>query len=136
MSPRLVPLILASPLFLQNLDSSAMATALPAIAASLQVPPLHLNLAITSYLVSLAVFLPLHFLVLGEALAGARRERPVDEAGIIPRHVGAIFNEGQAVPLELGRVQSFHSPRQPRPQAQWQAPQAREELGGKGHDSI
>jgi len=56
---RLVPLIVASPLFLQNLDSSAMATALPSIAESLQVPALHLNLAITSYLVSLAVFLPL-----------------------------------------------------------------------------
>jgi len=56
---RLVPFIVASPLFLQNLDSSAIATALPTIAASLQVPPLHLNLAITSYLLSLAVFLPL-----------------------------------------------------------------------------
>lgn len=56
---RLVPIIVASPLFLQNLDSSAMATALPEIARSLQVPALHLNLAITSYLLSLAVFLPI-----------------------------------------------------------------------------
>lgn len=55
---RLVPVIVASPLFLQNIDSSAMATALPEIARSLQVPTLHLNLAITSYLLSLAVFLP------------------------------------------------------------------------------
>ncbi len=56
---RLVPLIVASPLFLQNLDTSVMATALPSIAESLQVPPLHLNLAITSYLLSLAVFIPI-----------------------------------------------------------------------------
>lgn len=56
---RLIPAIVASPLFLQNLDSSVMATALPSIAASLAVPPLHLNLAITAYLLSLAVFLPL-----------------------------------------------------------------------------
>ncbi|MEP6972330.1 MAG: MFS transporter [Betaproteobacteria bacterium] len=56
---RLIPIIVASPLFLQNLDSSAMATALPNIARSLQVPALHLNLAITSYLLSLAVFLPI-----------------------------------------------------------------------------
>jgi EmrB/QacA subfamily drug resistance transporter len=55
---RLIPVIVASPLFLQNLDSSALATALPNIAHSLQVPALHLNLAITSYLLSLAVFLP------------------------------------------------------------------------------
>lgn len=56
---RLIPVIVASPLFLQNLDSSALATALPSIAHSLQVPALHLNLAITSYLLSLAVFLPI-----------------------------------------------------------------------------
>ncbi|MFC5496850.1 MFS transporter [Caenimonas terrae] len=56
---RLLPLVVACPLFLQNVDTSAIATALPAIAQSLQVQPLHLNLAITSYLLSLAVFLPL-----------------------------------------------------------------------------
>ena len=55
---RLIPAIVASPLFLQNLDSSVMVTALPSIATSLAVPPLHLNLAITAYLLSLAVFLP------------------------------------------------------------------------------
>ncbi len=56
---RIVPLVVACPLFLQNLDTSVMATALPSIAHSLNVPVLHLNLAITSYLLSLAVFLPL-----------------------------------------------------------------------------
>lgn len=55
---RIVPVIVASPLFLQNLDASVMATALPSIAHSLNVLPLQLNLAITSYLLSLAVFLP------------------------------------------------------------------------------
>ena len=55
---RLIPLIVAAPLFLQNLDTSIMATALPSIARSLDVEALHLNLAITSYLLSLAVFLP------------------------------------------------------------------------------
>jgi EmrB/QacA subfamily drug resistance transporter len=55
---RLVPLIVAAPMFLQNLDTSVMATALPAIAQSLQTDVLHLNLAITSYLVSLVLFLP------------------------------------------------------------------------------
>jgi EmrB/QacA subfamily drug resistance transporter len=55
---RLIPIIVACPLFLQNLDTSVMATALPSIARSLNVQALHLNLAITSYLLSLAVFLP------------------------------------------------------------------------------
>ena len=56
---RLVPLIVACPLFLQNIDTSVMATALPTIATALNVAPLHLNLAITAYLLSIAVFLPL-----------------------------------------------------------------------------
>lgn len=56
---RLVPVIVAFPLFLQNLDTSVMATALPSIAQALRVEPLRLNLAITAYLLSLAVFLPL-----------------------------------------------------------------------------
>jgi EmrB/QacA subfamily drug resistance transporter len=84
----------ASPLFLQNIDTSAIATALPSIAESLQVPPLHVNLAITSYLLSLAVFLPLSgwladrfgakrvfclaiaFFSLGSALCGAATSLP------------------------------------------------------------
>ncbi len=56
---RIIPIVVAVPLFLQNLDTSVLATALPSIANALQVQPLHLNLAITSYLLSLAVFLPL-----------------------------------------------------------------------------
>jgi EmrB/QacA subfamily drug resistance transporter len=54
-----VPLIVACALFMQNLDSTVIATALPSIAASLHEDPLRLNLAITSYLLSLAVFIPL-----------------------------------------------------------------------------
>lgn len=56
---RIVPLIVACPLFLQNLDTSVMATALPAIAQSLDVRILNLNLAVTAYLLSLAIFLPI-----------------------------------------------------------------------------
>jgi hypothetical protein len=55
---RAVPLIVAFPVFLQNLDSSVLGTALPAVAFSLDVDVLHLNLAITSYLASLVLFLP------------------------------------------------------------------------------
>jgi len=46
-------------MFMQNLDSTIIATALPAIADSLGESPLHLNVAITCYLLSLAVFIPI-----------------------------------------------------------------------------
>jgi EmrB/QacA subfamily drug resistance transporter len=55
----IVPLIVACALFMQNVDSTVIATALPPIAAALHEDPLRLNLAITSYLLSLAIFIPL-----------------------------------------------------------------------------
>src|SRR6188472_4146415 len=55
---RLIPLIVATALFMENLDSTVIATSLPAIAADLGTSPLTLKLAITSYLLSLAVFIP------------------------------------------------------------------------------
>jgi EmrB/QacA subfamily drug resistance transporter len=57
--PIVVPLIVACALFMENLDSTIIATALPVIAKSLHEDPVRLNLAITSYLLSLAVFIPL-----------------------------------------------------------------------------
>src|SRR5213082_4111149 len=56
---RLVPLIVAVALFMENLDSTVIATSLPASAADIGTQPLALKLAVTSYLLSLAVFLPL-----------------------------------------------------------------------------
>jgi EmrB/QacA subfamily drug resistance transporter len=55
---RIVPLIVACALFMENMDSTVIATSLPAIAADIGTSPLALRLAITSYLLSLAVFLP------------------------------------------------------------------------------
>ncbi len=55
---RLIPYVVACALFMENLDSTVLATALPEIARSLGESPLHLNLAITSYLLSLAIFIP------------------------------------------------------------------------------
>jgi len=55
----LVPLIVSCALFMENLDSSIIATALPVISRSLGTDPLHLNLAITTYLLGLALFIPL-----------------------------------------------------------------------------
>ena len=54
----LLPLIIACALFMENMDSTVIATSLPVIAADLQVNPISLKLALTAYLVSLAVFIP------------------------------------------------------------------------------
>jgi EmrB/QacA subfamily drug resistance transporter len=54
----LIPLIVASALFMENMDSTVITTSLPAIAADIGENPLALKLALTSYLVSLAVFIP------------------------------------------------------------------------------
>ena len=55
---RTVPLIVAAALFMEHLDSTIIATALPAMAQDLGISPVRLNLAITAYLVSMAVFIP------------------------------------------------------------------------------
>jgi EmrB/QacA subfamily drug resistance transporter len=55
----LIPLIVACALFMENMDSTVLATSLPAIAADIGENPLALKLALTSYLVSLAVFIPI-----------------------------------------------------------------------------
>ena len=55
---RIVPLIVAVALFMENMDSTVIATSLPAIAQALGTNPLALKLAVTSYLLALAIFIP------------------------------------------------------------------------------
>src|SRR5262249_13228396 len=54
----IVPLIVAVALFMENMDSTVIATSLPAVAADIGTSPLTLKLAVPSYLLSLAVFIP------------------------------------------------------------------------------
>ena len=56
---RLLPLIIATALFMENTDSTVISTSLPMIAQSLGTDPIALKLALTSYLVSLAIFIPI-----------------------------------------------------------------------------
>ena len=58
LAKRIVPLIVAVALFMENMDSTVIATSLPAIAADIGTSPLTLKLAVTAYLLSLAVFIP------------------------------------------------------------------------------
>jgi EmrB/QacA subfamily drug resistance transporter len=55
---RIVPLIVATALFMENMDSTVISTSLPAIARALGTNPLALKLAVTSYLLSLAICIP------------------------------------------------------------------------------
>ncbi|MFN3508769.1 MAG: MDR family MFS transporter [Allorhizobium sp.] len=55
---RITPLILAVALFMEQMDSTVIATALPTIASDLGVGPITLKLALTSYMVALAIFIP------------------------------------------------------------------------------
>jgi len=54
----LVPLIVACALFMENLDATVISTALPAIALDPHQSPIQLKLALTCYLLTLAVFNP------------------------------------------------------------------------------
>jgi EmrB/QacA subfamily drug resistance transporter len=56
---RIIPLVVASALFMENLDSSVISTSLPAIAADIGADPIVLKLAFTAYLLSLAIFIPI-----------------------------------------------------------------------------
>ena len=54
----LIPLTVAVSFMMEQLDSTIITTAIPDIARSLGASPLQMNLAITSYILSLAVFIP------------------------------------------------------------------------------
>lgn len=50
--------IVACAFFMQNFDSTVIATALPTMAEAFGSDPVHMNVALTAYLLSLAVFIP------------------------------------------------------------------------------
>jgi EmrB/QacA subfamily drug resistance transporter len=56
--PKVVALIVASSLIMQQIDSTVITTALPQMAVSLHTDPVRLSVAVTAYLLSLAVFVP------------------------------------------------------------------------------
>jgi EmrB/QacA subfamily drug resistance transporter len=55
---RTILLIVASAMFMEQLDGTVLATALPAMARSFEVEPLRMNVALTSYMLTLAMFIP------------------------------------------------------------------------------
>ena len=55
---KILPIILATSIFMQMLDSTILNTSLPAIAKDLNESPLNMQNAIISYVLTLAVFMP------------------------------------------------------------------------------
>ena len=53
-----VPLIVATSFFMENLDGTIIATALPQIADSLGVNAVDMSAGLTAYLVTIAIFMP------------------------------------------------------------------------------
>lgn len=56
---RLTPIILAVAMFMEMMDATVIATSLPAIAEDIGTEPIALKLAMTAYLVALAIFIPI-----------------------------------------------------------------------------
>jgi EmrB/QacA subfamily drug resistance transporter len=55
---RMLPWLVAVAFFMESLDSTILSTAVPAIAAAIHVAPLSMKAVLTSYTLSLAVFIP------------------------------------------------------------------------------
>lgn len=56
--PLVLPLLVAGTFFMENLDGTVIATALPQMGASFGVGPADLSIGMTAYLLTLAVFIP------------------------------------------------------------------------------
>lgn len=59
MRKNIILLIVALALFMESVDTTIINTAIPAMALSLEVSPINLKLALISYLLSLAIFIPI-----------------------------------------------------------------------------
>ena len=55
---KIVAMIVGSAVIMQQLDSTVITTALPQMAISLHTDPVRLSVAVTAYILSLAVFIP------------------------------------------------------------------------------
>lgn len=58
-NPKILAVIVASAVIMQQIDSTVITTALPQMAISLNTTPIRLSIAVTAYLLSIAVFIPI-----------------------------------------------------------------------------
>ena len=105
---RTIALIVATALFMEQLDATVLSTALPSMARSFGVQPLHMSIALTSYLLSLAVFIPVSGIMADRF--GTRR---VFNGAIILFTIGSILcSEASSLPLLVAArlVQGWGAP--------------------------
>jgi len=79
-------MIVASAMLMDGVDSTVLAVALPTMAHSFGADPLHMNVALTSYLLSLAIFIPI-----SGKLADRFGSRTVFSSAIVLFTVGSIL---------------------------------------------
>jgi EmrB/QacA subfamily drug resistance transporter len=92
---RTVALIIACALFMEQMDATILATALPTMARDFGVPATHLSSALTSYLLALAIFIPA-----SGRLADRFGSKTVFRAAILLFLTGSVLC-GQATNLTL-----------------------------------
>lgn len=90
-STRIIPLVVATALFMETMDSTILAVALPTIARDLGVDPISLKLAITSYLVGLAIVIPVSGWIADRV--GARTIFRIALAIFTAASIGCAFSE-------------------------------------------
>jgi EmrB/QacA subfamily drug resistance transporter len=97
----LVALIVASAFFMQGMDSSIVASALPQIASSFGEDPVRLSGAITSYIISLAIFIPI-----SGWLADRFGARTIFQAAIIAFLIGSSIcaASSNVIQLDIARM--------------------------------
>src|ERR1044072_6716219 len=89
---RTIALIVGAAMFMEQLDGTVLATALPSMARELGVSAPSLSIALTSYLISLAIFIPV-----SGRIADRFGARTVFRTAIVIFLVGSIRSEERRV---------------------------------------
>src|SRR3569833_3001371 len=97
---RTIALIVGAAMFMEQLDGTVLATALPSMARDLEVRATSLSIALTSYLISLAIFIPV-----SGRIADRFGARNVFRSAIVIFLIGAITcaNAPNVITLVLAR---------------------------------
>ena len=106
--PLLIALLVAGAFFMENLDGTVIATALPQMAVSFGARPVDLNIGMSAYLLTLGVFIPISGWISDRFGARPPSTQPVvggAVCGADPRPAGPALSVDQLRLQLLGRAQ-------------------------------